>query len=89
MIIDEAAAVVAIELNIVKKEAFYFQLYDLMIMAVKHQVLMSQNPRHLIMITLNHLVSIAITACYAKKLDHCISAKMLWFLFNGLAFLEK
>ena len=26
-----------------------------MIMAVKHQVLMSPNPRHLIMVTLNHL----------------------------------
>ena len=26
-----------------------------MIMAVKHQILMSQNPRHLIMVTLNHL----------------------------------
>ena len=35
-----------------------FQLYDLMIMAVKHQVLLSQNPRHLIMVTLNHLDAI-------------------------------
>ena len=27
-------------------------------MAVKHQILMSRNPRHLVMITLNHLDAI-------------------------------
>ena len=32
-----------------------FQLYELMIMAVKHQFQMIRNPRHLIMVTLNHL----------------------------------
>ena len=29
-----------------------------MVMAVKHQVLMSRNPRHLVMVTLNHLDAI-------------------------------
>ena len=37
---------------------YNLQLYDLMIMAVKHQVLMSRNPRQLIMVTLNHLDAI-------------------------------
>ena len=32
-----------------------FKLYELMIMAVKHQFQMIRNPRHLIMVTLNHL----------------------------------
>lgn len=31
------------------------KLYELMIMAVKHQFQMIRNPRHLIMVTLNHL----------------------------------
>lgn len=35
--------------------AQFFQLYELMIMAVKHQFQMIRNPRHLIMVTLNHL----------------------------------
>ena len=35
-----------------------FQLYDLMVMAVKHQVIMSKHPHDLIMITLNHLDAI-------------------------------
>ena len=34
------------------------KLYDLMTMAVKYQVLMCQNPRHLIALTLNHLDAI-------------------------------
>ena len=37
---------------------YNLQLYDLMIMAVKHQVLMSRNPRQLVMVTLNHLDAI-------------------------------
>ena len=31
------------------------KLYDLMVMAVKHQILMTRNPRQMIMVTLNHL----------------------------------
>ena len=31
------------------------QMYELMIMAVKHQIQTIRNPRHLVMITLNHL----------------------------------
>ena len=31
------------------------QLYDLMVMATKYQILMCRNPRHLVMITLNHI----------------------------------
>ena len=34
------------------------KLYDLMIMSVKHQVLMTRNPRQLVMVTLNHLDAI-------------------------------
>ena len=34
------------------------KLYDLMTMAVKYQVLMCHNPRHLIALTLNHLDAI-------------------------------
>ena len=34
------------------------KLYDLMTMAVKHQVLRCHNPRHLIALTLNHLDAI-------------------------------
>jgi hypothetical protein len=30
-------------------------MYELMIMAVKHQIQTIRNPRHLVMITLNHL----------------------------------
>ena len=30
-------------------------MYELMVMAVKHQIQTLRNPRHLIMITLNHL----------------------------------
>ena len=30
-------------------------MYELMIMAVKHQIFSIRNPRHLTMITLNHL----------------------------------
>ena len=33
----------------------FLQLYDLMLMATKHQILMCRNPRHLVMITLNHI----------------------------------
>ena len=34
------------------------KLYDLMTMAVKYQVLMCHNPKHIISLTLNHLDSI-------------------------------
>ena len=34
------------------------KLYDLMTMAVKYQVLMCHNPRHLVALTLNHLDAI-------------------------------
>merc|ERR1712155_240182 len=34
------------------------KLYDLMTMAVKYQVLMCHNPRHLVALTLNHLDTI-------------------------------
>ena len=37
---------------------FCFQLYDLMVMATKHQILICRNPRHLVMITLNHIDAI-------------------------------
>ena len=45
------------------------KLYDLMTMAVKYQVLMCHNPRHLIALTLNHLDAILsyVTCSEVKK----------------------
>ena len=34
------------------------QLYDLMVMAVKQQILLSRDPKDLVMVTLNHLDAI-------------------------------
>ncbi len=45
-------------LSHVRLQTILFQLYDLMVMAVKQQVLMSVNPHDLVMITLNHLDAI-------------------------------
>ena len=45
------------------------KLYDLMTMAVKYQVLMCHNPRHLVALTLNHLDAILsyVTCSEVKK----------------------
>ena len=37
---------------------FFLQLYDLMVMAVKQQILLSSDPKDLVMVTLNHLDAI-------------------------------
>ena len=53
-------------------KSFLFQLFDLMTMAVKYQVSLTMQPREILLVTLNHLDTIATFVPDSKECLHLI-----------------